>query len=145
MKVDQVSGDWTITDGKTKFAIREGNKELSVYRAVGTIYSPSCWEEHAEQNGDIEIPVDWPHTLRAIYTVRCNLFHGDKSRTSENDRNLVYKAFRVLATFLREGNYLTGNRSYERHRAPASGARREVTVRVSLNCQPAQRSLPYME
>ncbi len=52
----------------------------------------------------------WPHqgdrrlilgnVLSAVYQVRCNLFHGGKSITSENDRRIVGAAFRVLTHLL---------------------------------------------
>jgi hypothetical protein len=47
-----------------------------------------------------EVPVDWPHTLSAIYQVRCNLFHGYKGVYSENDVSIVSRAFRVLVRVL---------------------------------------------
>jgi len=37
------------------------------------------------------VPIDWPHTLSAIYQVRCNLFHGYKGVYSENDISIVSK------------------------------------------------------
>jgi hypothetical protein len=66
-------------------------------------YEPVCWPEH-ERRGDS--PVDWPHTLAALYRVRCNLFHGEKSRSSENDHAVVTRAFDVLSRFLGETEYL---------------------------------------
>ena len=59
---------------------------------------PPCAFSHRER--DEEVPVDWPHTLSAIYQVRCNLFHGYKGVYSENDVLIVSKAFRVLARLL---------------------------------------------
>jgi hypothetical protein len=47
-----------------------------------------------------EVPLDWPHTLSAIYRVRCNLFHGYKGVYSENDVSFVSTAFRVLVRVL---------------------------------------------
>ena len=55
---------------------------------------PACVFLHRDRGE--EVPVDWPHTLSAIYQVRCNLFHGYKGVYSEND----IKAFRVLARVL---------------------------------------------
>ena len=60
---------------------------------------PDCAARHHE-NAE-EIPGDWPHTLAAIYQVRCNLFHGSKSLQSDNDIQIIFCAFRVLAHILR--------------------------------------------
>jgi hypothetical protein len=35
--------------------------------------------------------------LEAIYTIRCNLFHGEKSPNDERDCALVELAFRILS------------------------------------------------
>ncbi len=63
-------------------------------------FQPSCWERHGG-----EPPDDWPHTLKTIYRVRCNLFHGEKTLDSENDRVIVQGAYDVLALFI-EGTKL---------------------------------------
>jgi len=36
----------------------------------------------------------------ALYQVRCNLFHGEKSAHSEMDSQIVYSALQVLVRFL---------------------------------------------
>jgi hypothetical protein len=59
---------------------------------------PACAFLHRERGE--EVPVDWPHTLSAIYQVRCNLFHGYKGMYSENDVLIVSNAFRILARLL---------------------------------------------
>lgn len=46
-----------------------------------------------------EIPLTWPNSLNAIYRVRCNLFHGEKSLRDEQDQRIVAAAFRVLVYF----------------------------------------------
>lgn len=61
-------------------------------------YRPDCWLRHRTQKS--EIPIDWPHTLAAIYQVRCNLFHGYKGVHVENDVAIVSGAFNVLARML---------------------------------------------
>jgi hypothetical protein len=43
-----------------------------------------------------DFPLNWESSLRAIYRVRCNLFHGEKSVSSEADAGVVGAAFRVL-------------------------------------------------
>ena len=43
-------------------------------------YQPRCFKNHAGS----ELPIDWPHTLAAIYQVRCNLFHGGKTFEDED-------------------------------------------------------------
>ncbi|MGH6953378.1 MAG: hypothetical protein ACREGL_04295 [Alphaproteobacteria bacterium] len=41
----------------------------------------------------------WDQSIRVIYQVRCNLFHGDKARNSESDSEIVDAAFKVLIRF----------------------------------------------
>ena len=40
---------------------------------------------------------DFGNLMTTIYTVRCNLFHGGKSRDAEIDREIVTRATGVLA------------------------------------------------
>jgi hypothetical protein len=61
-------------------------------------FRPECASRHFERGE--QIPADWPHTLSAIYQVRCNLFHGSKSLDSDIDTEIVFNAFRVLARIL---------------------------------------------
>jgi len=53
--------------------------------------SPDCHLTH-----DDRIPLDWPHTLEALYRVRCNLFHGQKSGGGNEDREILTAALQVL-------------------------------------------------
>jgi hypothetical protein len=55
------------------------------------IRAPEC---HLNHRGRIE--ADWPHTLQALYRVRCNLFHGQKSGAGKEDREIVVAAVGVL-------------------------------------------------
>jgi hypothetical protein len=66
-------------------------------------YEPACWHRHMQADG--EIPVDWPHLLKPIYKIRCNLFHGQKSAHSEMDQRIVRAAFLTLGHFLKDANY----------------------------------------
>jgi hypothetical protein len=63
-------------------------------------FEPGCYLEHDH------VPVDWAHTLVALYRVRCNLFHGEKSRSSENDQRVVDAAFATLLAFIEEAELL---------------------------------------
>jgi len=63
-------------------------------------FEPRCWKKHKDAGESI--PVDWPHTLAALYKVRCNLFHGQKSAHSEMDQQIVSLAFRTLAYFFHD-------------------------------------------
>ena len=63
-------------------------------------YEPQCYLEHDE------VPLDWGHTLAALYRVRCNLFHGEKARGSENDRVVVARAHEALLAFLEASGLL---------------------------------------
>lgn len=62
-------------------------------------YEPGCWQSHLEAGESV--PLDWPHTLAAIYRVRCNLFHGEKSAHSEMDQAIVRSAYLTLIGFFR--------------------------------------------
>ena len=68
------------------------------------VYAPKCWSYH--QAAEEPVPLDWPHTLAAIYRVRCNLFHGEKSAHSEMDQIIVLAAYRVLIGFFRGARIL---------------------------------------
>jgi len=60
--------------------------------------SPECSFYHFEESG--EIPLDWLHFLPAVYRVRCNLFHGEKSPLDRNDGAIVRAAFVPLSQFM---------------------------------------------
>src|SRR5581483_11380716 len=71
------------------------------YLAAGaTNFDPKCWKRHKDA-GD-PIPIDWPHTLAALYKVRCNLFHGQKAGHSEMDQQIVSLAFHTLMYFFEQ-------------------------------------------
>lgn len=85
----------------------DGNRAAIVeyYLACGlTGYEPKCWQSHRDAGEPV--PLDWPHTLAAIYRVRCNLFHGEKSAHSEMDRAIVRSAYLTLIGFFRGANIL---------------------------------------
>ena len=70
------------------------------------LYQPRCWVRHQQESPPV--PADWPHTLEALYRVRCNLFHGEKGLESEMDALIVGSAFRVLLHFLYDSGFLLG-------------------------------------
>ena len=75
------------------------------YLTGGAIkFEPRCRNNHLSIGENI--PLDWAHILRAIYKVRCNLFHGQKSAHSEMDKQIVSAAFQTLTYFLERGRYL---------------------------------------
>ncbi|MCP3682369.1 MAG: hypothetical protein GY861_06725 [bacterium] len=67
-------------------------------------YEPRCWIKHRENQEPV--PLDWPHTLSALYRVRCNLFHGEKGIDSEMDQRIVHSAFQVLVHFIEAVGYI---------------------------------------
>jgi hypothetical protein len=73
-------------------------RELDRYRSGRPAFRPACAARH-HRRGE-KIPMDWPHTLAAIYQVRCNLFHGSKSLHSDIDTQIVFNSFRVLVRVL---------------------------------------------
>jgi hypothetical protein len=85
----------------------EGDRDTMVnnYLSLGACkFQPQCWKRHRDAGEPV--PLDWPHTLAALYRVRCNLFHGEKSSHSEIDQYLVSCAFRTLLHFFRAAGYL---------------------------------------
>jgi hypothetical protein len=70
------------------------------YREAGIDRAPNCYYERHVDEGKV-CPLDWAHTLEAIYRVRCNLFHGEKSAGSEEDRGLVRAANNTLVPILK--------------------------------------------
>lgn len=52
---------------------------------------PNCHGDHPDG-----VEPDWLHTLRALYRVRNNLFHGTKSAYDQTDREVVVAAAAVL-------------------------------------------------
>jgi len=64
-----------------------------------TEFEPACAQFHLARGETI--PRDWPHFIQAVYRVRCNLFHGEKSAHSEMDGQIVRAALLSLTTFFR--------------------------------------------
>ncbi len=64
-------------------------------------FEPRCYLAHER-----EPPLDWGHTLAALYRVRCNLFHGEKARSSENDQTVVAAAYATLLALAEEAGLL---------------------------------------
>jgi hypothetical protein len=63
------------------------------------IREPDCHQRHWDA-GQV-VPKDWPHTLAALYRVRCNLFHGEKADHTEMDRRIVGSAVKTILPFIR--------------------------------------------
>ena len=79
--------------------IEHRERLVQEYLANGaTKFEPQCWQRHMQNR---ESPMDWAHTLAALYQVRCNLFHGEKALSSEMDQRIVQVAFGVLFRFLK--------------------------------------------
>ena len=78
-----------------------GSAETRAQRLVAAgarEFEPACWARHLEAGEQV---VDWPHTLRAVYRVRCNLFHGEKGADVARDQLVVKSALAVLILFMR--------------------------------------------
>lgn len=63
-------------------------------------YSPVCWDFHENSTLGTTFSIDWHHFLWAIYKIRCNLFHGYKGITVENDYILVKYAYIIISNIL---------------------------------------------
>ena len=60
----------------------------------------SCYPEHEQLPARLGAHPYRPHR------VRCNLFHGEKARSSENDQRVVSAAYETLRAFLGESRLL---------------------------------------
>jgi hypothetical protein len=81
---------------------RDRGQAMRTYIEAGARqFEPRCYLEHGEQP-----QLDWGHTLASLYRVRCNLFHGEKRRSSENDRVVVTAAYETLHAFVTEAALL---------------------------------------
>lgn len=80
-------------------------KIVQAYLAAGAEnFKPDCWKRHRDAGE--AVPLDWCHTLNAIYRVRCNLFHGEKAAHSEMDQQVVFSSFQTLVHFFRLAGHL---------------------------------------
>jgi hypothetical protein len=70
----------------------------SYIRGGARRFEPRCILWHTQRQEPV--PSDWAHAIKAIYTIRCNLFHGGKTRSSEADTALVDGAYSVLSAFV---------------------------------------------
>ncbi len=71
-------------------------QRVQIYLENHITHEPTCWQEH-----DGKPPLDWGHTFKTLYRVRCNLFHGEKTLDSENDRDIVRAGYSVLLPMAR--------------------------------------------
>jgi hypothetical protein len=91
--------------GIMRFSTGDRDTIVSSYLDAGARrFDPLCWKRHREAGE--QVPLDWPHTLAAIYRVRCNLFHGEKAAHSEIDQRVVSSAFGTLLHFFSAAGYL---------------------------------------
>jgi hypothetical protein len=71
---------------------------VDYYLAHNVTPAPSCYVWHVTKRQPC--PLDWKHTLAAIYQVRNNLFHGEKAGHSTVDKAIVSAAANTLMPFL---------------------------------------------
>jgi hypothetical protein len=96
--LDEFSSQWPIfrTADVRGVALPQESRAERVERYVlqrpTALREPRCHLRH-DDGGP---PADWGHTLRTIYRVRCNLFHGTKSAYGAEDREIVGSAAGVL-------------------------------------------------
>ena len=94
-----------LRDQRLRLAIeRVPRRDLveSYFRQGRTKYEPQCFQDHQAQ-----VPLDWSHSMLALYRVRNNLFHGEKARHSEMDADIVNAAYEVLFGFITRTGLLT--------------------------------------
>ncbi len=88
--------EYWASDQRDRATMMRAYIEAGAYK-----FEPPCYRAHEEQP-----PLDWGHTLAALYRVRCNLFHGEKARSSENDQTVVAAAYATLLAFAEEAELL---------------------------------------
>lgn len=81
-----------------------GGKEALIRNYSELKFEPGCWKRHVDAGE--QVPIDWPHTLSALYKFRCNLFHGEKEPTSRGEQLLASRAYHTLFSFLEYTNYI---------------------------------------
>lgn len=74
---------------------------MTHWLSEGVAHRPRCSRLHPDG-----LPCYWPHLLEAIYQACCNLFHGEKSVTSDVDGTLVDWSVDLLLPFLKNAGYL---------------------------------------
>ena len=95
--VDHGIGPWDWEDSRRDYRATCFQKKLN----IGD-FGPQCYLDHQLQDahtngGDpLRVPLDWRHSLAAIYKVRCNLFHGGKSFLNSGDIRFCEFAYRIL-------------------------------------------------
>jgi hypothetical protein len=105
---------WLIDNRIMPWGIQEDDRgrrlERAAYRDLcfsknpdPTRYRPHCYAEHQDPelplhlgSDPAKVPLDWPHTLNAIYQVRCSLFHGGKTFANSRDVELLRSAYKIL-------------------------------------------------
>jgi len=68
-------------------------RRISTHCARSAKTTPAARENRCPKRDGV---VDWENTLRVIYQVRCNFFHGGKGPSLNRDRILVSCSFDLL-------------------------------------------------
>jgi hypothetical protein len=87
---DNVIYDSSITD--RQFHIVQNDPEFLIKGK--DIFSPECWIDYRGRLDEIEC--NWKNSLQAIYRVRCNIFHSDKSPLLSRNQEIVSTSLQVL-------------------------------------------------
>jgi len=94
-------GAWASQESRAEYRAR-------CFHLVVSDFSPRCYQAHQPHSGQASesspsnVPLDWSHTLGAIYQVRCNLFHGGKSFLNSRDVEFTELAYLILSDVWRE-------------------------------------------
>jgi hypothetical protein len=67
-------------------------------RTKSSKFEPRCHVDHV--NARTTPDADWAHTIWAIYQVRCNLLHGEKTTHLPRDRDLIASSGWILLRFI---------------------------------------------
>lgn len=93
------AGFWPIFDVKD---IRKKNLRYKYQKLDRKEYTEKLLTAHVRHAPEGAVDRNgptWGQTVRAIYQVRCNLFHGEKGDSSD-DYRIVEGAYRTLLTFI---------------------------------------------
>jgi len=94
--------------GVSRLPGKSREEMVSRYLEQGNVlFAPQCAKRHREAGE--KIPIDWPHTLAALYQVRCNFFLGEKALSSEMDQQIVSCAYKTLLYFFQQGKYISSS------------------------------------
>jgi NAD-dependent SIR2 family protein deacetylase len=105
MRFDEVEGDWKQIYAFSKWGrvVQEHKRFLMIsdyHEAVRTLAEHGVYDFRRMCTINIDNFHDLGQILKAVYQVRCNLFHGRKSAGKMRDQNLVEASCHITYRFV---------------------------------------------